>query len=477
MKPYIFLISFFLTTLLNAQGYVIKDIKSFGAKGDGRSDDHAAFERAAEFFNKRGGRGKLLISKGVFIVGKQIHTKGVGGKPAYEGANVLNFTNVQDLTIEGTAGSQIKYKDGLRFGAFNPNTGLPHEHGNNYFVKYDWAAIIGHCLFFNEVRNVTIKNLELNGNNGKIILGGVFGDVGRQIPHYGIFIQNSKNIIVDGVKVHHFALDGISIANKLSMTNDKIVLKNSSFEYNSRQGFSWIGGNDLQAQNCKFNHTGQGVFYSSPGAGVDIEAEVGPIRNGKFENCEFINNKGCAMVADSGDSGFCSFKGCTFWGVENWSIWVTKPGFTFKDCNIYGSVVHGFNSPTEKEATKFIDCHFEDKPYKGSEPFGNFLVESNSIKRMSFTGCSFTSYKKKPIWVDISTNLQPEEKYQFQDCRFTIYNNNFPSGDYIAVIRNIRYRNCTFEFKHKDAKKRGYYLSDCCNINTDEGGNKVVYAE
>jgi hypothetical protein len=478
MKALFALIGWFFPALVFAQSYITKDIKSFGAKGDGRTDDQAAFERAADFFNQRGGRGKLVISKGIYMVGRQTYTKGEGGKPAYQGSDVLHLRNVKDMVIEGAAGSRIKYRDGLRFGAFNPKTGRPHEHGNNYFVQGDWAAIIGHCIFLDEARNVTIKNLELDGNNGKVILGGVYGDVGRQLPHYGIFIQNSKSITVEGVKAHHFALDGICVSNKASSSDDEIKLLNSAFEYNSRQGLSWIGGNDLKAKGCKFNHTGQGTFSSAPAAGVDIEAEVGPIRNGKFEDCEFVNNKGCALVADSGDSGFCTFKECTFWGVENWSIWVTKPGFMFEDCQVYGSVVHGFNAPTEREATRFIDCHFEDKPYKGREPFGNFLVESNGIKRMTFTGCTFVSNKKKLIWFELSRGWKPEEKYQFRDCRFTMYNNNLPQGDFIAVIRGMRYRNCTFEFKSKEAKKKGYYLNDCCEqFNNDEGGNKVVYAQ
>lgn len=478
MKTLLSLLAFFSCLLAFGQSYVIKDIKSFGAKGDGRSDDHAAFEKAADFFNKRGGRGKLIISKGIYIVGKQVYSKGEERNLAYQGIDVLGLARVKNMVIEGEKGAKLKFQDGLRFGAFNPKTGNPHEHGNNYFVQGDWAATIGHTIFLDDAKDVTIKNLELDGNNSKVILGGVYGDVGRQLPHYGIFIQNSKSITVEGVNAHHFALDGICVSNKASSTEDDIKILNSAFEYNSRQGLSWIGGNDLKAKGCKFNHTGQGAFSSAPAAGVDIEAEVGPIRNGKFEDCEFVNNKGCGLVADSGDSGFCEFKECTFWGVGNWSIWVTKPAFTFKDCQIYGSVVHGFSAPTDREATKFIDCHFEDKPYKGREPFGNFLVETNGIKRMSFTGCTFVTHKKKLIWFEFSRGWKPEEKYQFRDCRFTMYNDNLPQGDFIAVIRGMRYRNCTFDFKNRDARKKGYYLNDCCEkFNDDLGGNKVIYAD
>ncbi len=68
-----------------SQSYITRDIKSFGAKGNGKTNDNAAFEKAAEFFNKRGGNGKLIISKGKYIVGKQSFTGGQLNQAAYTG--------------------------------------------------------------------------------------------------------------------------------------------------------------------------------------------------------------------------------------------------------------------------------------------------------------------------------------------------------------------------------------------------------
>ena len=465
------------TSSIFSQSFVTRDIKSFGAKGDGKTNDQAAFEKAAAFFNKRGCNGRLVIPRGTYIVGRQEYTQGKAGLPAYFGHDVLRLVDVKNMTIEGKKGAKLRYKDSLRFGAFNPETGLPHPN-KKYFVKYSWAALIGHCIFMENVTNVTVKNIELDGNNKGVILGGVYGDVGRQLPHYGIFIKNSKSITIESVNTHHFALDGISVANKANTTEDDIKLLNSAFEYNARQGLSWIGGNDLKVKGCKFNHTGKGAFGSPPGAGVDIEAEVGPIRGGKFEDCEFINNTGVGMVADNGDSRDCVFKECTFWGVSAWSIWVNRPGFSFKDCQIYGSIVHGYRAEKDEDATRYKDCYFEDKSYNGKPAFGKFLVESNNRKRMSFTGCTFVSNTKKLMWIQTSASLEPEEKYQFNDCKFIINNSNLPKRDYIAVVRGMRYKNCTFQFTNKIAKENRYYLNDCCEkFNVDEGGNKVLYAE
>lgn len=469
---YVFVCSCFVA---GAQAYVVRDIKSFGARGDGKTNDHAAFEKAAAFFNARGGRGKLVISAGEYIVGKQVYTAGLNGAAAFKGFDVLHFEHVKNLAIEGSGGAKLKYAAGFRFGTFNPKTKKPHNSVKDFY-DYTYVAFLGHCIYFSSSEDVTVKNLELDGNSQTFVLGGNFGDVGRQIQHYGIFIANSREVKVENIYAHHFALDGISIANSSKKQSDDIKVSDSRFEYNGRCGLSWIGGNDLKVKNSKFNFNAQGRISSAPAAGVDIEAEWGPIRNGKFENCEFIDNKGVGLLADSGDSGDCVFKDCVFWGTDAWSIWADKPNFTFRDSKIYGSIANGYDSPNDRDATRFINCHFEDKPYNGKEAYGEFLVLGNNVRRMSFTGCTFTSNKKKLMWMtEDRGELKPEEKYQFNNCRFVIRNNNLPQNDYVAVISGLRYQNCVFEFAYPGAKKKGYHLNS--HRNTDAGNNRILYTQ
>ena len=94
-------IFFLLFFAAQSQTYIVKDIKSFGAKGDGKTNDQAAFKMASEFFNNRGGNGKLIIPKGIYIVGNQVFTGGQLNKPAYQGEDVLHFTNIKNFSIEG----------------------------------------------------------------------------------------------------------------------------------------------------------------------------------------------------------------------------------------------------------------------------------------------------------------------------------------------------------------------------------------
>jgi len=191
----------------------------------------------------------------------------------------------------------------------------------------------------------------------------------------------------------------------LTETDDPTVcvLENVQSEYNARQGLSWVGGIGLTAYNCKFNHTGKGAFAGNPGAGVDIEAEESVCRGGRFINCEFINNDGVGMVADSGDGGYTTFENCTFWGTTSWATWNTKPGMVFNSCNFYGSIVHAFGSTSHPElATKYNHCHFEDKehPDYGVYRYPFLIVhDMPDGSNVTFDDCDIVANEIKSLWL------------------------------------------------------------------------------
>ena len=130
----------------------------------------------------------------------------------------------------------------------------------------------------------------------------------------------------------------------------------------------------------------------------------------------------------------------------------------------------------QKDATKFYDCHLKISHTMDKSPYGNFLVESNDIKRMSFTNCTFISNIKKLCWFS-SSAVPTEEKYQFINCSFTINNTNLPEGDFVAQARGMALKNCTFTFTDPDAKKKRYTLASNMlkPVNGDANGTKIFY--
>nr|GFC54095.1 hypothetical protein [Tanacetum cinerariifolium] len=174
----------------------------------------------------------------------------------------------------------------------------------------------------------------------------------------GIFVSNSRHVRLSKLAVHHFGRDGIQVLSHLAKKLDDpaqedILLENSRFDYNGRQGLSITGVNGLRAVNCSFSHTGRVVIpalgkplYSNPGAGVDLEPEGGYVANVRLESCRFVDNAGQGIVSDRYGNGPPTTKNivirnCLVWGVTNWSAWVRQTDFLFENCRIYGAFITG----------------------------------------------------------------------------------------------------------------------------------------
>jgi len=389
----------------SAQATLYKDLKKdFGAVGDGRTNDQPAFQKAASFFNQRAqtpagaGRAVLYIPHGLYRVGQA----GVASP-----GDLLHLTGCRNLAIVGddSATTEIRYADSLRYGAFDPTTHLPYEAPTAYFTDHRYAASLGTAIVLDRCENVEITNLRLNGNSAHLLVGGHWGDVGIQLGADGMFVGDSRRVRVRRLAVHHFGRDGMQVLNHLAKrvddpSQEDILLENSRFDYNGRQGLSITGVNGLRAVKCSFSHTGRVLIpalgkplYSNPGAGVDLEPEGGFVTNVRLENCRFVDNAGQGIVSDRYGNGPPTTKhivisNCLIWGVTNWSAWVRQTDFQFENCRIYGAFVTG--CALASQATRFVGCTFEDRPYRGQPAYGQFLVYSNQEARaMSFTNCRF----------------------------------------------------------------------------------------
>ena len=418
-----------------------------GAKGDGITNDTAAFQKAAELIQEAGG-GTLVIPKATYVVGRQTHEP--GKYPYYRHQPVFQVSDLDGLLIEGN-GAIIRVASGLRYGSFDKETGEAHNPPEMPFYDSAYRVNVGTLLHVTGSRNVVIRNIELDGNLANLMLGGAWGDTGRQVEAYGILAYNNTGLHLDRVHSHHHALDGVAIGWRGLKESDPATphtLSNCTFEYNGRQGLSWVGGRGLSAYRCKFNHTQRGVnngtpVGSAPGAGLDIEAEDSVCRDGYFEDCEFVNNGGCGMVADSGDGGYSRFKNCTFWGTTAWSAWSNKPGLKYEDCNFHGSAVHAVGSPDPDLATCWTRCTFEDKPWTDGRVYRQnsraFLLEINgNMENVLFDACTFTANTCKSIWCSA-------KGVRFSDCTITHKMASIDSGDFQCLIRGGEVIGCHFK--------------------------------
>ena len=415
-----------------------KDLKKdFGAVGDGKANDQAAFQKAADFFNQRAKTAAgaapavLAIPKGVYLVGRQ---NPLGG----EGSDVLRLTGCRNLTIQGadSATTEIRYASGLRYGAFEPASQRPFEAPTAFFVDRKYAAIVGICLVLQNCENVAVTGLAINGNVGRAVVGGHWGDTGIQLNYDGIFVGDSRRITLRGLALHHLGRDGIQVLNHLAKSlddaqADNILLENLTSNYNGRQGLSVTGVSGLRAVNCSFSHTGRVVIpalgkalFSNPGAGVDLEPENGFVKNVRLDNCRLLDNAGQALVSDrpGGDHPETTknivIANSLLWGTTNWSAWITQPDFLFTNCRIYGAFVHGARATRPADATRFVGCTFEDRPYRGQFAYGQAMFHSDGAARyMSFVNCRFVGTRSYLIWA-IVAKADTASYFHLRGCTF-----------------------------------------------------------
>lgn len=378
-------------------------VKDFGAVGDGVTNDTAAFAAASAYITVQGG-GKLVIPQGTYIVGQQTFAGATGKGYAYQASTILSFTNcTKPVVVEGN-GAIIKIASGLKFGSFDPVTGNVYTPGSLPFTNADYKASIGYVISAVGCSAVTVRDLEVDGNIQNLTVGGQWGDTGRQIPAYGLYFYGNSNVLVSNVYTHHNALDGI-VVGYVGLTEASQqyphTLINVVSDYNARQGLSWVGGTQLTAIDCKFNNTGKSTFSSSPGAGVDIEAESSVCRNGMFINCEMQNNTGVGVVADSGDSADVTFLRCKIIGQTQYAIWPRKPRFSFLNCLIVGSYVNAYASSTvPQDATRFSQCVFTDESKYAATLYligslGSLISATSVQTNVVYESCNFIATRAK----------------------------------------------------------------------------------
>jgi hypothetical protein len=370
----------------------------FGAKGDGRANDSAALAAMAAHVNARGS-GEIAFRAGAtYLVGAQ--RARAAGDYAYEPAPLMEFAGLaKPLVIRGN-GARIKCAPGLRYGTFDPHTGeavrrpLPNYRRGEWATPYRWMVSVSGCN-----AAIELTDLELDGSLDSLLIGGPWGDTGLQIQAYGIGLYNNVGTeTLRNIHSHHHGLDGLVIDGVDRARAAGSIFDRVTCEYNGRQGCSVVGGRGYRFTGCRFNHTGRSRVATSPAAGCDIEAEGGKmVRDLAFEHCEFVNNVGCGMVADSGESANARFADCRFVGTTSWSVWPRKPSFRFERCTFVGALVNAYGDAAHPAlATQFIGCTFRDDPrlspngkiYRGENSDGP-VVDLSDSRNVRFSHCSF----------------------------------------------------------------------------------------
>ncbi len=495
--------------------------KDFGALGNGKINycdsntstiDHKAFERAAEFINKRGGNVVLLIPYGKYIVGKQIFNSGKlnhllkmgrGEYVSYDGYDLMLLFKVKNILIKGQKNVHgnppvLLFRHSLKFGLFNSSDGtevksFPLKGTENLFLDSTHTARshVGNAFFIEKCNNVKISNIIIDGNADNLVLGGKYGRGQNPIEnyHYGIYNFCSRNTILHCLTIKGMGTDGIVINDNQtdsSLFSKNILVDSCKVLKCGRNGLSWLSGSNVTVSSSEFIGMGTGRISTEPCAGIDIESESSTTlnnpSNGIFVNCLVADNKWLALAASAVKvnaniftSSNMQFTACTFIGSKNFLADIEANKFRFNNCNFYGMLLLRNNPYGLEIATSFNNCNFSNY-YKGNKMKGNFLISNNAAKRTTFNHCKFTTYNERIFLMD-NTGFDCGDYASYpiyQNCIFKSYITAIKDDWFktSGLGSKTAFKECLFYF-NKDYP----YLVDTSKGNMcaqDLGGNKYI---
>ena len=363
-----------LSNGLQAKGLFVDDVfnvAQFGAKGDGVTNDTLAFLSCSKAFNLVG-HGTYLIPPAEYVVGMQLDEitpdcleydwyntyGGIGYWSGYKATlHTIYLLISGDTKIIGD-GAKLKVADGLYVGMFNmdgtPSGAQNMGHsamGSGYtvYVRYGNSEL--------DLRpasegtpTLIINGIEVDGSDATAIVGSGIGDIGMQAMSYGVCVLGNCNIEMNNVYAHHYVTDGIYTGGAASDQKTSLMrtFTNCRAEFNGRNNLLNTGGTNAVYINCKSNYQGQSAFCSLPHTGYDFEYETGNVNETTFYNCEFVGNKGSAiLIPEIWNRSYrpIKFINCIFEGANEFTEVdnsVVAEGFNafFDGCSFYGSTLY-----------------------------------------------------------------------------------------------------------------------------------------
>ncbi len=218
----------------------VANVKSpkYGARGDGRSDDTAAIQKAIDAITGTGGT--VTIPKGTFMI----------NAVARNGRSGLSLGSDMSLRLDPDAILKA----------------LP-----NPAEEYSILLVSG-------VHDVTITGGTLEGDrNTHRGTGGEWG--------MGLQISRSRQVVVAGVTARECWGDGFYVTNASS----GITFCGVVGDHNRRQGISIVSGEGILVKDSTFKNT-QGT---DPACGIDVEPNEGQtVSNLVITDCTVTNNAG-----------------------------------------------------------------------------------------------------------------------------------------------------------------------------------------
>lgn len=281
---------------------VLSNVRSFGAKGDGVTDDTAAFNaatRAAQAVNAQGSRVGIFVPPGTYrIDGTVFLHKGQSLTGAGD-ASLIDASRARGRTL--VLGRDAEDRD-------DPG-GAPATVGElRFWGGSDKAPLIDVPLAGFLLRNlfITSAGIAISISGGDGIVSNVIVDQALN----GLILRGARNVIVDNF-ISYLANYAVTIDNS---TND-VSLSNLILSYSKYASILFAE----EARSITSVRISGATFISS----IQYTSFVGHIHmraemfDAQFSDCIFRNWRGFAVTQEAGSGARLTFSNCVFDGSRS----------------------------------------------------------------------------------------------------------------------------------------------------------------
>jgi len=267
-------------------------ITAYGAKGDGRFDNTAAFAKAIKACNTAGG-GRVVVPAGKFLTGA-IELLDNVNLTVSAGATILFSTDPKKYPAVLTRWQGIECYN------YSP---LIHAEGRTNLAVTGSGTLDGQGAAWKPFGGggSDWTNLQKQGANKTPVAQRRYGP-GHRLRPAMVEFRNSRNILIEGITVLRPPMWAVHpvLSSNITVRNVKLSTRNGG---GNNDGCDPECCNDVHIVGCTFD-TGDDCIAIKSGRDVDAHRVGVPSQNIVIENCDFVfSNRGAICVGSEVGGG------------------------------------------------------------------------------------------------------------------------------------------------------------------------------
>jgi len=437
------------------------NVKTYGAKGDGVTDDSIAMLAAIAALPKTGGT--LLFPPGTYL-----HGDGVTTGYDYTPYTIVDGKKQPDAV--GGADPNVGRDISLWLDGYNDVTIIGY--GAKIISHSSNGEVWHNCLFhFVDCTNITVLGVEVDGNiDGRIPeYNDYFPAGGNWGFRSNLEFVSCSNITIRDVKSNNSVMDGIL----LDSDCENILIENCELIYNYRQGVTVGSGiKNVRVLNCDISFTGQ-KYGTAPMAGIDLEGNAGDAQEQVIiDGCRFYNNVGSSVAFALNTIGV-KVKNCYMEMNESIAGGQGTNSYnnTIEDCTFINENISFLQKGTQiRNCLLKFDQYFGTEIYKSGEAL---TIDTSSIVSTDFdiVNARKTLVENCTILCDYTDMItanplrQNMGKILLKDDTVVFYNNmivNFSNTNSVKALEIVATR--------LYMENNEFLLKDAVNVNNYSDG-------